>query len=115
MESTIEFRDGRAVVVARFEAAEIADMPRLAAFPALGTIAHNAIPATLGARLSAWKFGHGARHRLPSGRLLFDSYHCSHYNMNTRRLTEPMFHAVLEEIAAALRPAAVLPARIEPA
>ena len=88
-------------------------MPRLAAFLALGTIAHNAILATLGERLSAWKFGHGARHRLPSGQLLFDSYHCSRYNVNTRRLTEPMFHAVLEQIAATLRPAAVPPASIE--
>ena len=97
----------------RFLATEIADMPRLAAFLALGTIAHNAILATLGERLSAWKFGHGARHSLPSGQLLFDSYHCSRYNVNTGRLTEPMFHAVLEQIAGTLRLAAVPPAGLE--
>ncbi len=88
-------------------------MPKLAAFLALGTIAHNAILATLGERLSAWKFGHGARHRLPSGQTVYDSYHCSRYNVNTGRLTEAMFHAVLERIAAAIEPA-VAPPGVEP-
>ena len=90
----------------RFLAAEIAAMPRLGAFLALGTIAHNAILAAQGERQSAWKFAHGARHRLPSGQTLYDSYHCSRYNVNTGRLTEAMFHAVLDQIAAAIRPSA---------
>ena len=41
-----------------------------------------------------YKFGHLAEHRLPDGRILIDSYHCSRYNQNTDRLTAAMFEAV---------------------
>jgi uracil-DNA glycosylase len=34
---------------------------------------------------------------LPGGRRLIDSYHCSRYNQNTRRLDVPMFEAVFRE------------------
>jgi uracil-DNA glycosylase len=47
-----------------------------------------------GGRLSAYRFGHLAEHRLPGGRILIDSYHCSRYNQNTGRLTAAMFEAV---------------------
>jgi uracil-DNA glycosylase len=67
---------------------------------ALGQIAHNAAVRAVGGRLSAYRFGHLAEHRLPDGRLLIDSYHCSRYNQNTNRLTRAMFEAVFE---AALR------------
>ena len=63
-------------------------MPAGGAILALGRIAHD---ATLrGARrssASALAFAHGARHALARGVALFDSYHCSRYNTNTRRLT----------------------------
>ena len=52
----------------------------------------------IGLKAGHCKFRHGARHVLPSGQLLFDSYHCSRYNTNTRRLTEAMFHAVFAGI-----------------
>jgi len=61
---------------------------------ALGTIAHQAVLDGLGLRRAAYTFGHGARHALPDGRLLIDSYHCSRYNTSTRRLTSEMFAAV---------------------
>ncbi len=32
------------------------------------------------------------------GLTLFDSYHCSRYNTQTRRLTEPMFEQVFDAI-----------------
>ena len=61
---------------------------------ALGRIAHDATLSALGIKRSALAFAHGARHELPRDIALFDSYHCSRYNTNTRRLTEAMFDAV---------------------
>jgi uracil-DNA glycosylase len=81
-----------------FLAAEIAAMNRLEAIVALGLVAHNAVLAALGLRQSHAKFVHAARHPLPNGLSLTDSYHCSRYNTNTGRLTEPMFHAVFESV-----------------
>jgi uracil-DNA glycosylase len=43
-------------------------------------------------------FGHGTVQPLPSGVLLADSYHVSRYNTSTRRLTAPMFEAVVAEV-----------------
>ena len=65
---------------------------------ALGTIAHNAVLTALGYKVSTAKFAHAAVHNLPNGRTLFDSYHCSRYNTNTRRLTEEAFHAVFANV-----------------
>jgi len=62
---------------------------------ALGAIAHRAVLRALGLRLSQWPFAHGARHALDDRLTLFDSYHCSRYNTQTRRLTEQMFIDVL--------------------
>jgi uracil-DNA glycosylase len=42
--------------------------------------------------------------------MLFDSYHCSRYNTNTRRLTPAMFEAVFDGIAAHLRGGPGVPA-----
>ncbi len=78
-----------------FLVAEMAAMPRLKAVLALGAIAHDSVLAAEGARKSAARFAHGARHPLPSGRVLFDSYHCSRYNTNTGRLTAAMFAAAV--------------------
>jgi uracil-DNA glycosylase len=47
-----------------------------------------------GLRLSAHPFGHGNLHQLDDGLTLIDSYHCSRYNTQTRRLTEPMFSEI---------------------
>ena len=61
---------------------------------ALGQIAHGSAVRTAGGKLSAYKFGHLAEHRLPDGRILIDSYHFSRYNQNTGRLTAEMFEEV---------------------
>lgn len=82
----------------RFLAEEIVALPHLSVVLALGAIAHAATLRALGERPSARRFAHGAVHRLPSGLVLVDSYHCSRYNTNTGRLTEPMFHSVFETI-----------------
>jgi uracil-DNA glycosylase len=50
-----------------------------------------------------YPFAHGARHALPGGIALFDSYHVSRLNTNTGRLTEAMFRAVVDDLLAAAR------------
>lgn len=78
---------------------ELAALPQGAAIMALGTIAHQAVLAAMGLRKSSFAFAHAARHALPGGLALFDSYHCSRYNTQTRRLTTAMFEAVVGDIA----------------
>lgn len=80
-------------------AEELAALPQGAAIMALGTIAHQAVLAALGQRKSSFAFAHGARHELPGSLTLYDSYHCSRYNTQTRRLTTAMFEAVVGDIA----------------
>lgn len=82
--------------------AEIEAMPQLLAVLALGTIAHQAVLEAYGLRAKDWRFAHHARHELPNGAILFDSYHVSRYNTQTRRLTVAMFHAVLRDVRALL-------------
>jgi len=74
---------------------EIRALPSSTVILALGTIAHRSVVRSAGGSLSAYRFGHGAEHLLPDGRCLVDSYHCSRYNTQTRRLTPQMFEAVL--------------------
>jgi len=79
----------------RYLAAEIRQLPEGCNLLALGSIAHQAVLRAYGMKLGELKFGHGAVHELPDGRRLFDSYHCSRYNTQTRRLTSEMFKDVL--------------------
>ena len=58
---------------------------------ALGGVAHKAVVRAFGLRQKAYVFGHGAAHALNARQTLIDSYHCSRYNTNTRRLTAAMF------------------------
>jgi uracil-DNA glycosylase family 4 len=60
---------------------------------ALGGIAHKAVISAFGLKQAEYGFGHACEHELENGRLI-DSYHCSRYNTQTRRLTTPMFEAV---------------------
>jgi uracil-DNA glycosylase family 4 len=86
----------------RFLAADLARVPAGGAVVALGRIAHDAALRATGSRPALHTFAHGARHPLPGGRQLFDSYHCSRYNTNTRRLTPAMFRSVFDAVAAHL-------------
>ncbi|MEN2976315.1 MULTISPECIES: uracil-DNA glycosylase [Tistrella] len=97
---------------------EMAAMPRLQVVLALGRIAHDAVLRTLGLRLAAFPFAHGALHAVtpvavainnskaapsPARPLLVaDSFHCSRYNVNTGRLTALMFDQVVGTIRARL-------------
>lgn len=92
-----------------------------AAILALGAIAHQAVLLALKLRLKDHPFEHGAVHALAtaalvadpgargmardepaSGLSLYDSYHCSRYNTQTRRLTADMFERVFVKIRAGL-------------
>ncbi len=88
-----------------FLASELRQLPPGAIVLALGTIAHNAVLRACGLRQSAFRFGHGHEHRLSEALRMVDSYHCSRYNTQTRRLTESMFHGVFEQIGKLLNPA----------
>ncbi len=81
-----------------FLMSEISAMGNLRAILALGRIAHDSILTAMGIRRADHRFGHAARHEIDEPRRLtiVDSYHCSRYNTNTGRLTEPMFCNVIK-------------------
>jgi uracil-DNA glycosylase family 4 len=87
-----------------FLAGELAGMPNLRAVLALGVVAHAAVLKARFLAASRFPFHHGALHALPDGLLLADSYHVSRYNTQTRRLTQEMFHEVVQAVVAVLRP-----------
>ena len=80
-------------------ATEIAVLPKDSALLALGGIAHKAVLMATGGKIGDYKFAHRAKHVLPGGLTLFDSYHCSRYNTQTKRLTAPMFEQVFADIS----------------
>ncbi|MBO9669928.1 MAG: uracil-DNA glycosylase [Sphingobium sp.] len=69
-------------------------LPNARIFIALGQIGHQSAVKVLGGKLLKAPFGHLAEHRMPDGRIVIDSYHCSRYNTNTGRLTAEMFEEV---------------------
>ena len=81
-----------------FLANEISTLPKDAILLALGGIAHKAVLIATSEKAADHKFAHGAKHSLASGVTLFDSYHCSRYNTQTRRLTAAMFEQVFADI-----------------
>ncbi len=83
----------------RYLAAELAELRSVKAVLALGTVAHDAVLVAGGQKRSAAKFGHGNEYLLPGGQHMVDSYHCSRYNTQTRRLTTDMFRQVLKRSA----------------
>ena len=77
-----------------FLSAELTDLRDGAVVIALGTVAHKSVIASLGLRQVDAPFEHAAEHKCPRGLLLIDSYHCSRYNTQTRRLTTAMFEQI---------------------
>jgi uracil-DNA glycosylase len=85
----------------QFLIATVKTMPKLRAIVVLGRIAHDSTLKALGIRAAAAPFAHGAVHA--AGALkLYDSYHCSRYNTNTRVLTPEMFRGVFAKVKADL-------------
>ncbi|MGD9650262.1 MAG: uracil-DNA glycosylase [Dongiaceae bacterium] len=85
-----------------FLKSEIAAMPNLRAILSLGGVSHQAVLRAFDKKLSANRFAHGAVHPLTEKITLFDSYHCSRYNTQTKRLTAEMFKDVIKRIKAFL-------------
>ena len=95
--TSIEVKTCRPFLVGRMEA-----LPRLRALLAIGRIAHDSLMDAFGLKKRDYTFAHGARHDLPNGLILFDTFHCSRLNTNTGRLTPEMFEAVVGAAAASL-------------
>lgn len=70
---------------------------------ALGLISHKSIVSSFGFKQKDFKFGHKNKHRINQNITLIDSYHCSRYNTNTRRLTQGMFDEIFRETKIALK------------
>jgi len=85
----------------QFLVANLETMPKLRAIIALGRIAHDSVLKPLKLKASQAPFGHGAVHQAGAFRL-YDSYHCSRYNTNTRVLTPDMFRSVFAKVRADL-------------
>jgi uracil-DNA glycosylase len=79
----------------RYLSAELTLLPRPRVIVALGAIAHRAVLRALDLKLNLHPFAHGRVHRVPGGPIVVDSYHCSRYNTQTRRLTAEMFAEVI--------------------
>ena len=88
-----EITNCRPFFLARLEA-----LPNLRCMLALGRIAHDQTLAALGLRKADFPFAHGRRHQLKPGLVMFDSFHCSRYNTNTKRLTIAMFEDVFASV-----------------
>jgi uracil-DNA glycosylase family 4 len=73
----------------------LAGLPKLRVVLALGQIAHQSAIKALGGKLPKARFAHGAEHRLPSGMIVLDSYHCSRLNQNVGLIDTAMLEAVL--------------------
>jgi len=85
----------------QFLVANLETMPKLRAIIALGRIAHDSVLKPLKLKASQAPFGHGAVHQAGAFKL-YDSYHCSRYNTNTRVLTPDMFRSVFAKVKADL-------------
>lgn len=81
-----------------FLASEIKTLPENGIILVLGSIAHQSVLKAYGLKLSSAKFGHNKQYPLPDGKILVSSYHCSQYNVQTRRLTRDMFADVFKTI-----------------
>ena len=78
-----------------FLAREMQAMTGARVYLALGRVAHEAVLLARGLKRTDYRFAHAGEHVLGEGVHLIDSYHCSRYNTQTRRLTAAMFRSVV--------------------
>ncbi len=81
-----------------FLRAEIESLESTRVIMALGNIAHQAVLKAYGLKLKQIAFSHNQAAKLPDGKWLVSSYHCSRYNIQTKRLTRAMFQDVFTTI-----------------
>lgn len=74
---------------------ELNQLSKGAVILALGGISHKAVIKALALKQKDYPFAHSALHELPAQKSLLDSYHCSRYNTQTKRLTTEMFREVI--------------------
>lgn len=82
---------------------ELKAIDKKAVILCLGLISHKAVIKALGLKQSDYPFKHGGNYSLDDGRAIIDSYHCSRYNTNTKRLTEAMFNKIFIQVKAQLK------------
>ena len=83
----------------KFLKSEIQNMKNLKIILTLGLIAHEEILKIFNLKISLNKFKHGKTHYINKNISLFNSYHCSRYNINTKRLTPKMFDKIIKSIS----------------
>lgn len=81
----------------QFLSAELQTLSPGTVILALGLVAHKAVIKALNLKQKDYVFGHGNTASLSNGQWLIDSYHCSRYNTQTRRLTEEMFFDIFSK------------------
>ncbi|QWF70397.1 uracil-DNA glycosylase [Methylomonas paludis] len=79
-------------------AAELDTLPEKSVILVLGNIAHQAVLRAYGIKTAAMPFGHHRVYPLANGHTLVSSYHCSRYNVQTRRLSMEMLSQVFATI-----------------
>ena len=82
----------------KFLISEINNMKNLRIILSLGKIAHEETIKVFRLTLNKFKFKHGNVHFLNNNIKLYNSYHCSRYNTQTRKLTTKMFNKIIENI-----------------
>lgn len=87
----------------RYLVEELKTIDKKAVILSLGLVSHKAVLKALGLKQSKYPFIHGKTHELDDGRTIIDSYHCSRYNTNTKRLTEDMFSEIFIQIKTQLK------------
>lgn len=78
--------------------AELDYLPDKIVILALGRIAHQAVIKAFDVKERQFPFTHGQVHKLSGQRTLVNCYHCSRYNIQTKRLTADMFTEVFQTI-----------------
>jgi len=80
----------------QFLSAELGTLLPGTVIMALGLVAHKAILKARNLKQKDYPFSHGNVAALQNQQWLIDSYHCSRYNTQTRRLTEEMFFDIFK-------------------